>query len=272
MKQPTKEQYSSLSPVERFSYRCADYCNQRLKEPLIWWNRTFMFSLIWIGLSQRLFLHGLKNIESLNEQSRVVIAANHRTFFDFFVITWITYTFTNLPKRIYFPVRSKFFYDTIIGTILNFFMGGFAMFPPILREKKKRIFNRYSIGRLIEEADTHPLTIGIHPEGTRNKSSDIFSLLPAKPGVGEILIGSQKISMIPMYIVGPTNNLLLDFWRNWMDPKSFPIHIYIGPPLTPDEFSGKDSDNRDHQQQVADRCMDEIRKLIEEHRRSLSNN
>ena len=85
MKQPTKEQYSSLSPVERFSYRCADYCNQRLKEPLIWWNRTFMFSLIWIGLSQRLFLHGLKNIESLNEQSRVVIAANHRTFFDFFV-------------------------------------------------------------------------------------------------------------------------------------------------------------------------------------------
>ena len=57
-----------------------------------------------------------------------------------------------------------------------------------------------------------------------------------------------------------------------MNPKSFPIHIYIGPPLTPDEFSGKDSDNREHQQQVADRCMGEIRKLIEEHRRSLSNN
>ena len=57
-----------------------------------------------------------------------------------------------------------------------------------------------------------------------------------------------------------------------MDPKSFPIHIYIGPPLTPDEFSGKDSDNREHQQQVADERMDEIRNLIEEHRRSLSNN
>ena len=56
-----------------------------------------------------------------------------------------------------------------------------------------------------------------------------------------------------------------------MNPKSFPIHIYIGSPLTPDEFSGKDSDNREHQQQVADRCMGEIRKLIEEHRRSLSN-
>ena len=183
MKQPTKEQYSSLSPVERFSYRCADYCNQRLKEPLIWWNRTFMFSLIWIGLSQRLFSPRFEKYRITKRTISGCYCSQSSNILRFFVITWITYTFTNLPKRIYFPVRSKFFYDTIIGTILNFFMGGFAMFPPILREKEKRIFNRYSIGRLIEEADTHPLTIGIHPEGTRNKSSDIFSLLPAKSGV-----------------------------------------------------------------------------------------
>ena len=163
MKQPTKEQYSSLSPVERFSYRCADYCNQRLKEPLIWWNRTFMFSLIWIGLSQRLFLHGLKNIESLNEQSRVVIAANHRTFFDFFCYNLDYIYLYEFTQENLFSCTFEVFYDTIIGTILNFFMGGFAMFPPILREKKKRIFNRYSIGRLIEEADTHPLTIEFIP-------------------------------------------------------------------------------------------------------------
>ena len=270
MKQPSKEQLASLDLIERFSYRCADFCNQRIKEPLIWWNRTFMFSLIWFGLSRRLFLHGVDNIEELSDQSRVVIAANHRTFFDFFVITWITYTFTPLSKRIYFPVRSTFFYDTIIGTILNFFMGGFAMFPPIMRDKSKKIFNRYSIDRLIEESQVHPLTIGIHPEGTRNKDPDIFTLLPAKPGIGEILIASKTISCIPMYIIGPTNNLLLDFWRNWTNPKPYPIHIYIGKPVHPERFTEYDSLNKEHQQEVADVCMNEIRHLIEIHRQKLT--
>ena len=174
MKQPSQEQLESLSLIERFSYRCADFCNQRIKEPLIWWNRTFMFSLIWFGLCRRLYLHGLENIEELSNESRVVIAANHRTFFDFFVITWITYTFTPLSKRIYFPVRSTFFYDSIIGTILNFY-GRIRMFPPIMREPSKKIFNRYSIDRLIEEADHHPLTIGIHQRGHAIKIK-IFSL------------------------------------------------------------------------------------------------
>ena len=108
-----------------------------------------MFSLIWIGLSQRLFLHGLKNIESLNEQSRVVIAANHRTFFD------VLLPGLYIPLRIYprefifLYVRS--FYDTIIGTI-NLLYGWFCYVPTNSQRKKKRIFNRYSIGRLIEEA------------------------------------------------------------------------------------------------------------------------
>ena len=78
IKQPSEEQLASLSFIERFSYRCADFCNQRIKEPLIWWNRTFMFSLIWFGLSRRLYLHGLENMEELSNESRVVIAANHR--------------------------------------------------------------------------------------------------------------------------------------------------------------------------------------------------
>ena len=150
--------------AERAAFWIADRCNRIFKRPFMLWNACFMYALIWIGLSRRLHVKGLENIAELTPQSSVLIASNHRTFFDFFVITWINFDRTLLPRNIYFPVRSNFFYDNIIGVLLNIVMGGCAMFPPIFRKAEKKAFNKYSMKRLAEELQRGAATIGFHPE------------------------------------------------------------------------------------------------------------
>ncbi|MBM76452.1 MAG: hypothetical protein CMK59_13685 [Proteobacteria bacterium] len=270
MLQPTKEQLLKLSWIERFSYKSANWFNCNLKEPFIWWNRIFMFSLIWLGLSRRLFVHGLDNIKDLDRTSSVVIAANHRTFFDFFVITWVNYTYTKFPRRIFFPVRSKFFYDTLIGTFLNGIMGGFAMFPPIMREEKKKHFNRFALDRLVNELETKPAVVGFHPEGRRNKDPNPYELLPARPGIGEIILRSNQITTVPVFIIGPTNNVLLDFWRNWFSPQKYPIHVRYGKPISKDELSELSAAQKDDHLKASELCMSRIQKLMIQHKNELS--
>ena len=270
MLQPTKEQLKPLSWIETLSYRTADFCNRQLKEPFIWWNRVFMFSLIWLGLGKRLFVHGLDNIKDLNRSSRVVIAANHRTFFDFFVITWVNYTYTQFPRRIFFPVRSNFFYDTLIGTFLNGLMGGYAMFPPIMRDEKKKGFNQFAIDRLVAELEEQPAIVGFHPEGTRNKTNDPYTLLKARPGIGKLILRSGAHVTIPIYIIGPTNNLLLDFWRNWFDATNHPIHVWYGSPITREDLGQLDPHKKEDHQAASEYCMSRIQDLVEQHKQHIS--
>ena len=156
-----------------------------------------MYALIWVGLSRRLTVKGMDNIKHLTPNDAVLIASNHRTFFDFFVITWINFDRTTLSRRIFFPVRSNFFYDNFIGWFINFFMGGCAMFPPIFRDETKKEFNKYSISRIMYELKQGSATIGFHPEGRRNRNSDPYSFLPAKAGIGHIAVECPKVPVIP---------------------------------------------------------------------------
>ena len=55
-----------------------------------------MYALIWFGLSRRLTVEGLDNIDHLDERSSVLISSNHRTFFDFFVVTWVNFDRTKV--------------------------------------------------------------------------------------------------------------------------------------------------------------------------------
>src|SRR5690606_26966290 len=49
--------------------------------------------------------------------------------------------------------------------------------------------------------------VGLHPEGTRNKGDDPYALLPAQPGIGQIVLQSRPM-VIPVFINGPTNDFV----------------------------------------------------------------
>ena len=262
MIKPSSSQLQALSRFERLVFQVADWVNQVLKYPFIYWNACFMYILIWFGLSRRLHVKGLDNIKDLQSSDSLIIASNHRTFFDFFVITWVNFDRTNLPRRIFFPVRSRFFYDNILGIFLNFIMGGFAMFPPLFREPNKKIFNKYAIDRLVYELNQGNATIGFHPEGTRNKSTDPYSFLPPRSGVGDVIRSAATAKTIPMFIIGMSNSYLTEVYRNLVAPSKYPIFVCYGKPLTFPETTLES-------QQISEKVMSSIVSLSEEHRQSV---
>lgn len=259
MLQPTKEHLHPLNFVEKHTFALANWCNVHLKNYFIQWNALFMYTLIWFGLSRRLTVKGLENVADVTPSSSVLLASNHRTFFDFFVITWINFDRSNLPRRILFPVRANFFYTNYIGFCLNFVMGGCAMFPPIFREHEKKGFNTYAIDRIADELEQGGVTIGMHPEGTRNKSSDPYSVLPAKPGIGHVLTKTTKATVIPIFIIGMSNRYIKEVWKNWFAPKRYPIVVYYGKKV---EFTDTDPHT------MSDIIVEKIRDLAETHRNS----
>ena len=105
------------------------------------------------------------------------------------------------------------------------------MFPPIFRDNNKKEFNKYSISRIIHELRQGKATIGFHPEGKRNRNPDPYSFLPAKPGIGHIVVECPKVPVIPVFIIGITNNYAREVYRNWFAPSDFPITVYYGAPM-----------------------------------------
>lgn len=268
MIKPSQEQLNQLQWTERWTYFLSDWCNRWVKLPFMYWNAAFMYALIWFGLSRRLTVKGMEHIEHLTPKDAVLIASNHRTFFDFFVITWINFDRTNLSRRIFFPVRSNFFYDNFLGWAINLLMGGCAMFPPVFRDESKKSFNKYSVARVIYELKQGNATIGFHPEGRRNPNPDPYSFLPAKAGIGHIALECPNVPVIPVFIIGMTNNYFREVYRNWFKPKEYRITVYYGAPKVWDaDFDGP---SHARAQQIATDTLQSIEGLAESHKATLS--
>ena len=139
------------------------------------------------------------------------------------------------------------------------------MFPPIMREQEKRIFNKYALQRIGDELRESGCLVGFHPEGTRNKSQDPHSLLPPKKGIGEVYQQVPSATVVPVYIRGITNNLLREFCCNWFSSKKHPIDVYFGP--APDCSELLDGcDTTENHQKIAEHCMKSIQILAEQHK------
>lgn len=265
MTRPTREQLALLRPTERVSFEVADFVNQHLHGVQERWNAAFMGALIWSAGGRRLHVYGLERIATRGKDARLLLMANHRSFFDFYVITAILFWRTNLSRRILFPVRSSFFYDNPAGPLINAAMSGMAMFPPILRDRQRASFNRYSLQRCLEELERPGTVMGIHPEGTRNKGDDPYSFLPAQPGAGKLALETTA-PVLPIFIHGLTNRLPSEWRRNWLQPpEDHPIDVIFGEEIDFSDLRARGS-RPATQKRAADRCLDAIRALAEAHR------
>ena len=207
-------------------------------------------------------VHGLDRLPTFDKDKSYLVVSNHRSFFDLYVITGYLVN-RDMPHRLVFPVRSKFFYDQPLGLVVNGVMSFFAMYPPVFRERNRAALNLASLDettRLLKRGGTF---VGLHPEGTRNQSDDPYTLLPAQSGVGRI-IHASKVTVLPVFVNGLGNDLPKQLAGNFTG-RGTPIIINFGAPVDFGDMLAQPPSPRLHRR-ISEHALEEIRKLGEEER------
>ena len=259
---PTKEELSVLSPTEKIGFKLTRKMNQGA------WKRFWTFcqrhlGSLWIKIStyNLMNISGLENFAETDPTRPILLVANHRSFFDMYVVSTALFRKTDRQFNLYFPVRAKFFYDSPVGWFVNLVMGWFSMYPPFFREEKvaeKREFDKFSMRELIRICSAEESNIiGFHPEGKRNLSENPYEFLPAQPGVGAV-IRKAKPQVIPVFVAGLGNDLPKQVLGNWTGGEK--IRVRFGAPVDLSEFYEKSDRLRTHKE-ISDYLMLQIGKL-----------
>jgi 1-acyl-sn-glycerol-3-phosphate acyltransferase len=221
---------SALAPLERFHVRVATRMN---REPWkAFWTacgRQINARWIWAIARRQTRVHGFEHVEGTSPLRPVLLVANHRSFFDMHLVTCLLLRRLRRRMRIYFPVRGRYYYETLGGMALNCFGAFWAMYPPLFTHATHQAFGRYSLEVLINlcrVGEGH--FIGIHPEGGRNRDADPYSFRRIQPGTGRIIHGAAP-QVIPIFIAGLGNSLRRHIAANWRGGE--PIRVHFGPPV-----------------------------------------
>ena len=261
---PSKNEVSVLNTIERLGFRLTHSMNLGV------WKRIWTFcqrhiGSLWIKIATYNLMNvfGIQNIEDSDTSRPLLLVANHRSFFDMYVVSSVIFRQTKRPVKLFFPVRGKFFYNNPIGWFVNFVMGWWSMYPPFFREDKeasKREFDKYSLKRLIQicAVGEHHV-IGFHPEGKRNLNPNPYEFARVQPGVGKIIF-EAKPQVVPVFITGLGNDLPKQIVGNWTGGEK--IRIWFGEPIEFDEYYTQRNSVRTHKK-IADFIMLKIGDLGE---------
>ena len=168
-----------------------------------------------------------------------------------------------MKNRLIFPVRSKFFYDSPLGFVVNGAMSFFAMYPPVFRERERAALNLATLDETIRIVKRGGTFLGLHPEGQRNKSDDPYALLPAQSGVGRI-IHESRVPVIPVFVNGLSNDFVGQVRSNF-DRKGDPVLLVFGEPIDFGDMLDQAPSPRLHKR-ISEASLEAIRKLGDEER------
>lgn len=253
-----------LTRIERFAVRFAELANE---DPRGKWLQTQFLrgvSYVWVraGIARRVLVEGVDELMALRPEAGVMLVSNHRSFFDQYVMLLACYM-GPVPwaKRLFFPVRSNFFYDQPLGIVVNAAVAGGAMYPPIYRQSDRRALNDDALDRMVEILRHRGNVLGMHPEGTRGKGPDPYKFLPAQPGVGKLALIGQP-TVIPAFSHGLGNSALDDIRFNFSSEarRSRAIITVFGPPIDYRDLCAE-KPRPTLYKKCADRFMAEVGKL-----------
>jgi 1-acyl-sn-glycerol-3-phosphate acyltransferase len=267
--EPTAEEMAALSPFERFAFRLTWRMNRGgWKRFWTFCQRTLGAGWIHFSTYNLMRVSGLEHVEAAERGRPLLLVANHRSFFDMYVVSTVLFRRTSWRKQLFFPVRGRFFYDTVGGPLVNLVMGWWSMFPPFFAGGEnplvdKREFDKFSMRLLAHLCRVGAgNVIGFHPEGTRNKGADSYSYLRPQPGVGR-LIKDARPQVIPVFIAGLGNDLPKQVLGNWRGGE--PVRVHFGPALDFSEFYERRDSVRTYKE-IADFVMAKIAELGEQDR------
>jgi 1-acyl-sn-glycerol-3-phosphate acyltransferase len=264
---PTAQELAPLGRTERAGFWLVHRMNIGLWKSF-WTICQRHIGSLWIYLATYNLMNvfGIENFENTDADRPVLLVANHRSFFDMYTVSSVLFRRTRRPIRLYFPVRARFFYDSLTGWFVNLVMGWFSMYPPFFREQRdaaKREFDKYSLRRLIQLASSGSgHVIGFHPEGKRNLSDDVYSFLPAQPGIGKVIYAARP-QVLPIFIAGLGNDLPKQILGNWSGGEK--VRIWFGPEIDLSEFYARSDRIRTHKE-IADHLMKKIGELANQDR------
>ncbi len=262
---PTEQELGRLAPFERWAFELVRRLSRDLPKSL---TTAYLHHVgaNWIHFCTRNLIHidGLERLRGrIRFDDRILLVANHRSFFDLYILMTELYQRLGLAHRLYFPVRADFFYERPLGLLINAVVGGFAMYPPVFRQPEKRAFNRYALDEAIALLRTPGVLMGFHPEGTRNKGPDPYCFLPAQPGVGEVCYKSRPL-VIPAFVLGLSNDFVRQVASNFTRTGA-PIILVLGEPLDLESFY-RQSPRLATYKRLSDHLMEHIGRLAERER------
>jgi 1-acyl-sn-glycerol-3-phosphate acyltransferase len=229
---PRPDELALLTPFERLAFAACDAANRRpaLKAAGHAYLRRVGARVVHACVGNRLRAEGLERAARLAPARGVVLASNHRSFFDLYAVACVLLR-AGVPwaERMYFPVRSTYFYERPSGLALNAALAALTMYPPVLREPPRRAFNQYTTRALAGLLGEKGALVGIHPEGRRNRGPDPYALLPAQPGVGQIIYEARPL-VLPVFVRGLTNDFLGQTWQN-VTHRGEPLTMLFGEPI-----------------------------------------
>jgi 1-acyl-sn-glycerol-3-phosphate acyltransferase len=233
---PTPEQLAGLEGFEKIAFDVSDRLNRspRAKRAAHSFLRVVGARFVDLCTKNLRQVVGLEHLTTLDPNRGVMLVGNHRSFFDMYVVASLLLKNTSWVEGMYFPVRSDFFYERPAGVAVNALMSALAMYPPVLRRPSARAFNEYTVEVLAELSAERGVVIGMHPEGTRNKTNDPYTLLPAQPGVGQIAHAGKPI-VVPVFVLGLGNDFIQQIKDNF-DRTGTPVVVHFGPPVDLERF------------------------------------
>lgn len=259
-----------LNTIERVALAVCRFANEdpRGKALQAWHHRWLGNPFVRAAVARRLHVHGLEHVTGLTPDRGVLLCSNHRSFFDQYILMSVLYDKASWPRRVYFPVRANFFYEAWTGLVINGLIGGFVMYPPLFRDATRSDENKVSLDRLTAFLGDPGVVVGMHPEGTRGKGPDPYQLLPAQPGVGQMIMRGRPI-VLPAFINGVSNSVAHEFRMSYSGRKTRDreqIHIVFGPPVDLGALlAGKPRPAQ--YKRVADKVLADIARLGEAERR-----
>ncbi len=210
--------------------------------------------------------HEFENFEKIDPNRGLLIVANHRTFYDQFIIAARLFSLYGPHHNIYFPVRSNYFYDNPMGLLINMALAMSAMYPPIVRDRRRLRWNSVATDIMVDLLKNPANMVGFHPEGTRNRGPDPYKLLPAKPGAGEIIYRANP-NVLPVFVQGFPDSFreLFRDSRKKRAPADRTVHMVMGEPI---DFSTERQlePSRKTYLQISKRLMDAIEALSRKER------
>jgi 1-acyl-sn-glycerol-3-phosphate acyltransferase len=262
-KEPESIAPEKFGRFERAAIGLSRYVNEdeRAKR----WQSTYLreFGTRWVQVCIRNILHvdGLGRALALRPERGMLLCVNHRTFFDSYAIASTILGKTPWCQRLYFPVRSTFFYENAAGVAVNAIIGGLSMYPPIFRDASRRAYNDGAVEKLVDFLGEPGTVVGMHPEGKRGQGPDPYELLPAQPGVGQLILRANPM-VLPVFVNGLEHDIISQVMGSFREPgkRSRPIIAVFGDPVDLTEFQGQ-KPRAALYKRVADKVLGEIRKL-----------
>jgi 1-acyl-sn-glycerol-3-phosphate acyltransferase len=226
------------------------------------WLRAISYSWIRPAIGKRIFVDGMHNLTELRPDRGVLFVSNHRSFFDQYTLLLICFS-ARIPwsRRLYFPVRANFFYERPLGMAVNYLVAGGAMYPPIYRQKERKVLTDDALDRTVKFLQEPGTVVGLHPEGTRGKGPDPYEFLPAQPGVGKIALLANP-TVIPWFIHGLGNDIVDDIRATFKSGvrRNRPVIAVVGEPLDLSDLAAQ-KPRPTLYKKTADRCMTRIGEL-----------